>query len=39
LASNEALVQRAREIVERLGSRVVTDPAEAREQLGLPARK
>ena len=39
LASNESLVQRAREIIERLGSRVVTDPAEAREQLGLPARK
>ncbi len=37
LASNESLVQRAREIIERLGSRVVSDPVEAREQLGLPA--
>lgn len=34
LASNEQLVTRAKEIIERLGSRVV-GPAEAREKLGL----
>ncbi|WP_019529436.1 3-keto-5-aminohexanoate cleavage protein [Dasania marina] len=36
LASNEQLVQRAVEIIERLGARVV-GPAEAREKLGLAA--
>ncbi|WP_199543598.1 beta-keto acid cleavage family enzyme [Paraburkholderia kururiensis] len=36
-ASNGSLVQRAREIVERLGGRVLT-PAEGRAKLGLPAR-
>lgn len=36
-ASNGSLVQRACEIVERLGARVLT-PAEGRRKLGLPAR-
>jgi uncharacterized protein (DUF849 family) len=36
-ASNGSLVQRACEIVERLGARVLT-PAEGRKKLGLPAR-
>ncbi|UVS83981.1 3-keto-5-aminohexanoate cleavage protein [Burkholderia glumae] len=36
-ASNGSLVQRAREIVERLGGRVLT-PAEGRAKLGLPPR-
>lgn len=36
-ASNGTLVQRAREIIERLGGRVLT-PAEGRSTLGLPAR-
>jgi len=36
-ASNGSLVQRACEIVERLGARVLT-PAEGRKNLGLPAR-
>jgi uncharacterized protein (DUF849 family) len=36
-ASNGALVERARDIVERLGARVLT-PAEGRRTLGLPAR-
>ncbi|MBC8445541.1 MAG: 3-keto-5-aminohexanoate cleavage protein [Rhodospirillaceae bacterium] len=37
LATNEQLVQRAREIIERMGARVL-NPAEAREKLGLPAK-
>lgn len=36
-ATNGTLVERAREIIERLGARVLT-PAEGRRKLGLPAR-
>ena len=36
LATNAQLVQRAREIIERMGARVV-GPVEAREQMGLKA--
>ncbi|AIO35252.1 3-keto-5-aminohexanoate cleavage protein [Burkholderia pseudomultivorans] len=36
-ATNGTLVERAREIIERLGGRVLT-PAEGRRKLGLPAR-
>jgi len=37
-ATNEDLVNNAKEIIERLGSRVVTDVAEARKMLNLPRK-
>lgn len=37
-ASNEELVANAREIIEKMGARVVTDPKEARKMLGLKPR-